>query len=69
VPVHIHAARGDLVQQRLPDVGARLIDERHIRKAVAGEPVSEARGEFEAARATADDYDAMRTRQGLRIQD
>ena len=59
VLVEIHAARGDLVQQRLPQVGARAVDERHLAPAAAAERVAEPRRELQAAGAAADDDDAV----------
>ena len=41
VGVHVHAARRDLVQQGLPEVRARAVDERHVRPALAGEAVAD----------------------------
>jgi hypothetical protein len=69
VPVHIHAARGDLVQQRLPHVSPSLIDQRYLGNAAPHEAVSEARGKLQAACASTDDYDAMRIGQGSRNED
>ena len=37
VLVEVHAAGGDFVQQRLPQVRARAVDERHARAALAAE--------------------------------
>jgi hypothetical protein len=59
VGVDVEAARGDLVQQRLPDVGGRTVDERHRGAAPAPEAVAETRGELQSARAAADDHDMM----------
>ncbi len=56
----IHAAGRDFVQQRLPDVRARPIDERDLCLAASAELVAELRREFETAGAAADDDDVMR---------
>src|SRR6185503_12462525 len=53
----IHAAGGDLVQLRLPDVGTMAVDERDVHR--AAEPVAQPGGEFEPASAAADDDDAV----------
>jgi hypothetical protein len=58
--IEVHAARGDFVQQRLPQVRACAIDKRHASAAPTAERIAEPRREFEAAGATADDDDAMR---------
>ncbi len=60
VGVHVHAARGDLVQQRLPEVRARAVDEGHVGAALAAEAVAQARGELQAAGAAAHHDDAVR---------
>ena len=39
---NVHAAGRDLVQQRLPQVGAAAVDERHHGAAAAPEPVKKA---------------------------
>ena len=59
VVVLVHAAGGHLVQQRLPQVRARAVDERDARPPLRAEPVAEAGGELESARAAADDHDAV----------
>ena len=53
----IHAACGDLVQLRLPHVGAVAVDERDVDR--AADPVAQPGGELEAAGAAADDDDAV----------
>ena len=40
VAVGVHAAGGDLVQQRLPHVRACAVDERNVGLAFASEPVA-----------------------------
>ncbi len=60
VYAQVHAARRDLVQQRLPQVGAGLVDERDLSLAALAELVAEAGGEFQPACATADDDDTIR---------
>ena len=60
VAARIHAAGCDLVQERFPDVRACAIDERDFGLAGAAELVAELRREFETARTTSDDDDAIR---------
>src|SRR5262249_20717729 len=55
-----HAARCDLMQQRFPEVGPRLVDQRPISNAAPTERVAEACDQFKASGAAADDDDAMR---------
>ena len=55
----VHAAGRDLVQVRLPEVRARLLDQRDVRLLPLAERVAESRREFEAAGAAADDDDPM----------
>lgn len=62
VVVEVHAAGRDLVQQRLPEVGARAVDERDLGALLLAEGVAEARGELKAAGASADDDDAVHGR-------
>ncbi len=57
----VHAARRDLVQQRLPQVRARLVDQCNVRLRALAQRVAEPGGELEPARAAADHDDAMRT--------
>ena len=52
----------DLVQQRLPDVGQRAVDERDARPLAAPEPIAEPGREHEPAGAAAHDHDARRER-------
>ena len=59
--VEVHGAGGELVQQRLPQVRARAVDERHERLPAAAERVAQARRELDAARAAADDDDLVQT--------
>ena len=59
VLVDIHAAGRDLVQQRLPDVRPRFVDERDRRLAFLAQLVAERRGEFQTA-GTAADHNDMR---------
>ncbi len=59
VVVEVHAAGRDLVQQRLPQVRAALIDKRDQRLSVLAQRVPQPGGEFEPARAAADDDDAV----------
>jgi hypothetical protein len=56
----VHAAGGDLVQLRLPDVGAVTVDERHVHR--AADAVAKPGRELEAAGAAADDHDAVARR-------
>ena len=59
VATNVHAAGGDLMQERLPDVRARLLDEGNLRLAPLAELVAQPRRQLEAARATAHDDDVM----------
>jgi len=59
VPADIHAAGRHFVEQGLPQMRARLFDERDIRQPMPAKPVAEARDEFEPAGAAANDDDAM----------
>jgi hypothetical protein len=52
-------AGGDLVQERLPDVGQRAVDQRDPRPAAPAEAVAEPGREHEAAGAAADDHDVV----------
>ena len=58
----IHAAGGDFVQQRLPDVRTCMVDKGDLGSAFAPELVAELRREFEPAGAAADDDDAVQLR-------
>ena len=57
VVVEVHAAGGDLVQQRLPQMGARLVDQRDLGLAALAQLVAEAGHQLEPAGAAADDDD------------
>jgi hypothetical protein len=59
VVIHVHAARRKLVQQRLPQMRKRLIEQRYARTATTAQPVSEVRRQFQSAGAAADDHDVM----------
>ena len=59
VLAEVYAAGGDLVQLGFPDVGARAVDQRDVGLAAPPQCVAEARGEFEATGAAADDDDSM----------
>ena len=59
VLVYVDAAGGHLVQVRLPEVRARLLDERHIRQALLAQRAALPCGEFQAAGAAADDGHAV----------
>src|SRR5215475_500959 len=55
-----HASRRDVMQQRLPEVGARLVDQRHMSNATPTERVAKACNELKASGTAANDDDAMR---------
>src|SRR5262249_24823937 len=55
----IEAAGGDLVQQRLPQVGPAPVDPRDMRPAALAQPVAEPRYQLEPAGPSADHDDAM----------
>jgi hypothetical protein len=57
--MNVHAARSDLVQERLPDVGFVPVHQRDDGTALAPEPVAEPGCELEAPRSPADDDDVM----------
>ena len=59
VPRHVHAAGGNFVQQRLPQMGARLVDERDLGAVAAPELIAEASDELEPAGAAADHDDTV----------
>src|SRR5208282_107746 len=59
VVAHVHAAGRDLVEERLPQMGARLVDERDLGAAAPAEAVAEARRELEPAGTAAHDDDAV----------
>ena len=66
VAVGVHAAGGNLVQQRLPHVRARALDERDLGLVLAAELVAELGDELEPAGAAADDEDAVQARRARR---
>ena len=55
----IHAAGGDFVQQRLPDVRTCAVDKGDLSFAFTAELVAKLRREFQPAGAAADDDDAV----------
>ena len=61
VVVQVHAAGRDLMQQRLPQMRARLVHQRDQRLAPLAQLVAQAGGELEAAGAAADDDDAVKS--------
>ena len=52
------------MQQRLPDVGARLVDQRDLRLLRLPERVAERGRQLEPAGPAADDHDVMQARAG-----
>ena len=56
----LQRARGDLVQQRLPDVRQHAVHERDPRLAAPAEPIAELGREDQAAGTAADDDDVVR---------
>ena len=56
----VHAAGGDFVEQRLPQMRARLLDQRDVGAAAPPERVAEPRRELEPAGPAADDDDAVK---------
>ena len=60
VVVQVQAACGDLVQQRLPEMGARPLDQRHLGLAAPAQPVAEPGHQLQAAGTAADHDDAVR---------
>jgi hypothetical protein len=58
----IHAAGRDFVEQRLPQMGARLFDKRDIRKTMPPEAVAETCDELQPAGTAADYDDAVEVR-------
>ena len=60
VHAQVHAAGGDLVQQRLPEVRALPVDQRDAGLAALAELVAQAGGKLEPAGAAADNDDAFR---------
>lgn len=59
VTVQIAAAGGDLVEKRLPEVGAAAVDEGDESPAPPAERVAEPRRELETASTTANDDDPV----------
>jgi hypothetical protein len=57
----IHASCRDLMQQRLPDVGQRLVNQRNIGDATPAERVAKPCDQLKASSATADNDDAVRS--------
>jgi hypothetical protein len=55
----VHAAGGDLVQQRLPQVRALAVDQRDRRLAAPSEPAAEPRDELQATGTAPHDHDRM----------
>ena len=64
VVAHIHASGGDLVQQRLPQVGTRAVDQGGLHFLALRQPVADARDEFQARGSAAhDDHVVERVRE------
>ena len=59
VIVDVDAAGGNLVQVRLPEVRARLLDQRHVGAAALAQPVAQPRHKLQPARAAAHHDDAV----------
>ena len=57
--VEVHAAGGDLVQQRLPQMGARLLDQRDLGLAAPAQLVAQPSHQLEPAGAATHHDDAM----------
>ena len=57
--VQIDRAGSDLVQVRLPEMRARLLDQRDLRHTAATQLVTQPSGQLEPACPTAHDHDAM----------
>jgi hypothetical protein len=57
--MNVHAARGNLVQERFPEVGFVLIYQRDDGPAPAPEPVAKPSCQLKAPRSSADDNDVM----------
>src|SRR6476620_4318133 len=55
----IHAAGRDFVQQRLPQMSTRLVDQGDIRPLPASQRVAEPRDKFQPASTAADNNDPM----------
>ena len=60
VRAQVHAARSDLVQQRLPEVRAALVDQRDMGLLAPAQSVAEPGDQLQPAGASADNDDAMR---------
>ncbi len=56
----VHAAGGNFVQQRFPQMRARALDQGHLRRAALAQRVAQARHQLEPAGAGADHNDTMR---------
>jgi hypothetical protein len=65
--VLIHAPGSHLVQQGLPEVGARPVDQRDAGLALAPEAIAQAGGEFQTAGTAADHDDAMQAARAGRL--
>ena len=65
---NVHAAGGDFVEQRLPQMGARLFDQGDVGAAGPAERIAEAGDELDPTGTAADHDDAMEVgvRRGLR---
>ena len=64
VGVQVHAAGGNLVQVRLPEMRARLFDQRDAGFAGLTQLVAQTGGQLQAAGTAADDEDAVQIRGG-----
>jgi hypothetical protein len=60
VRLGVHAPGGDLVEQRLPDVRFKAVDQRDLGAFAVPQLVAQRGGERQASRAASDDDDAMR---------
>ena len=60
VQIGVHASRGDLVQQRLPQVRRALVDQRDLDAPSAAVAIAERGGQRQPAGAAAYDDDSMR---------
>ena len=58
----IHAAGCHLMQQGLPDMGPRALDQRDLGLPVAAKPVAQLGHKLQPCRAAADDHDLMERR-------
>ena len=59
VHAKIHAAGRDFVQQWLPQMSTRLVDQRDIRPLPASQRIAKPRDKFQPAGTAADNNDAM----------